>query len=236
VRDSLAWVRVADVAADAVAGALPSGEQPGLLHAVRLLRGLGSEIEWHDARAAEAAAAAAAAPGAVGTSESAAAAKPRKFLVPAQVQWARYGAGPDAVSPTARAAEAPQRDAETHAFFELGLFGWLAAAAARHRCVTALLFLNGPHWDTAAHGGALRCHLGAAAADRTGATARETVDVEPLGGRLVLYDARAVLHEVRPADRPRDALTLWLLDGDTELSAVAAAAARAGVAADCAVQ
>jgi hypothetical protein len=225
-RDSLAWVRVADVAADADAGALPSaapGAAPGLLHAVRLLRGLGAEIEFHDAERAKA-------------EPSGGAAAPQPLLVPAQVQWARYGAGPDTISPTARAAEQPQRDAETHPFYEIGLFAWLAAAAARHRCVTAVLFLNGPEWDAAAHGGALRCHLGAAPSDRVGTTATEVVDVEPRGGRLVLYDARAVLHEVRPADLTRDALTLWLLDADAEMSAVAAATTRAGVGADCSVQ
>ena len=216
-RDSLAWVRVADVAADAEAGTLHAGDQPGLLHAVRLLRGLGNEIEWHDA-------------------QGGGARPPQPLLVPAQVQWARYGAGPDATSPSVRAAEKPQRDVEDHPFYELGLFGWLEAAAKRHRCITAVLFLNGPDWDTRKHGGALRCHLGASPEDRTGETAVETVDVEPLGGRLVLYDARAVLHEIRPADLTRDALTIWLIEADAEMSAVAAAGARAGAGADCSVQ
>jgi hypothetical protein len=246
-RDSLAWVRVADVAADAASGALAGGEQ-GLLHAVRLLRGLGAELEFHEAAAAEASAQsaqAAARAAAAGEGSSAhalapaaphASALPRPLLVPAQVQWARYGADPDACTPTRRAAEQLARDCETHPFFDLGLFGWLAAAAARHRCVTAVLFLNGPEWDTAKHGGALRCHLGAQPDDRSGATATEVVDVEPLGGRLVLYDARAVLHEVRPADLQRDALTIWLLDADKEMSAVAAATTRAGVGLDCCLQ
>ena len=44
--------------------------------------------------------------------------------------------------------------------------------------------------------------------------ASQVVDVDPLGGRLVIYDARAVLHEVVPTVQMRDALTLWILDSD----------------------
>ena len=48
-----------------------------------------------------------------------------------------------------------------------------------------------------------------------GATVEEgtSVDVEPLGGRLVIFDSRRVLHEVRPHTRldvDRLAMTVWI--------------------------
>lgn len=61
--------------------------------------------------------------------------------------------------------------------------------------------------------GALVLYLGADAADASGVTARQVVEVLPVGGRLVLFDARTVLHEVRPNTRPeleRLAMTVWL--------------------------
>ena len=37
-------------------------------------------------------------------------------------------------------------------------------------------------------------------------------DVEPRGGRLIIFDARRILHEVRPSYAPRWALSAWLAD------------------------
>ncbi|KAH8097833.1 BT1-like protein [Aureococcus anophagefferens] len=74
----------------------------------------------------------------------------------------------------------------------------------------AILYLDGrPDSGT---GGELRCHVGAAAEDREGATATETVDILPEPGTLVVFDSRTMLHEVRPlAGWKRVALTVWLL-------------------------
>ena len=79
-----------------------------------------------------------------------------------------------------------------------------------HRAATAILYLDGrPDSGT---GGELRCHVGAAAEDREGATATETVDILPEPGTLVVFDSRTMLHEVRPlAGWKRVALTVWLL-------------------------
>lgn len=38
------------------------------------------------------------------------------------------------------------------------------------------------------------------------------MDVAPRGGRLVLFDSKAVLHEVLPSAQPRQALTVWISD------------------------
>ena len=79
-----------------------------------------------------------------------------------------------------------------------------------HRAATAILYLDGR--PDAGTGGELRCHVGAAAEDREGATATETVDILPEPGTLVVFDSRTMLHEVRPlAGWKRVALTVWLL-------------------------
>jgi len=53
----------------------------------------------------------------------------------------------------------------------------------------------------ASRGGALLLHLGADSADLTGETASSVVEILPVGGRLVLFDSRTILHEA-PARRP----------------------------------
>ena len=56
-------------------------------------------------------------------------------------------------------------------------------------------------------------YVGADAADTVGHTATHVVEVLPVGGRLVLFDSRTVLHEVRPhtnADVDRLAVTVWI--------------------------
>jgi Rps23 Pro-64 3,4-dihydroxylase Tpa1-like proline 4-hydroxylase len=40
--------------------------------------------------------------------------------------------------------------------------------------------------------------------------------VSPVGGTLVLFDSRYLLHEVEPSHRDRLALTLWVV-GDKKL-------------------
>ena len=60
--------------------------------------------------------------------------------------------------------------------------------------------------------GSLVLHLGADDDDTTGETATRLVHVEPIAGRMIIFDARTVLHEVLPHDRPADrlALTVWV--------------------------
>lgn len=83
------------------------------------------------------------------------------------------------------------------------------------RRVTSILYLNESDWD-AAHGGALRVYHPQSCSDNTdaldgGGADRDSnwVDVYPHGGRLVVFMAGAVEHEVLPAFAPRVALTAW---------------------------
>ena len=86
-----------------------------------------------------------------------------------------------------------------------------SGTAARE--VTALLYLNAPGaFRDASTGGELTLHLGTDDADKTGHTASSRVPILPVGGRLVLFDSRRLLHEVRPHTAPTDrlALTCWI--------------------------
>ena len=69
------------------------------------------------------------------------------------------------------------------------------------RAVTAILYLN-PEWEEA-HGGCLRVTL---------EDGRGEADVAPSIGRLVLFDCRRILHEVRPSYAGRWAMTAWIND------------------------
>ena len=62
-------------------------------------------------------------------------------------------------------------------------------------------------------GGSLVLFLGADATDMSGETATSVVEILPVGGRLVIFDSRSVLHEVRPHTRrdvERLAMTCWI--------------------------
>jgi hypothetical protein len=52
--------------------------------------------------------------------------------------------------------------------------------------------------------GELILFLGAGPTDTTGASASHTVRIAPLGGRMVLFDSRRILHEVRPHNKLND--------------------------------
>ena len=108
------------------------------------------------------------------------------------------------------------------------------SAGSDPRRLTAIVYLVQPDWDARPHadGGQLKWWLvpeegrafkadvaaaGPAAAFRGGqdseaAGAKQTLD--PRAGRLVLFDARTVMHEVLPTHRKRFALTLWYFGGD----------------------
>ena len=83
------------------------------------------------------------------------------------------------------------------------------------RRVTSILYLNESDWPSA-HGGALRVYHPQVPSSDAIAIGSETsdanskwVDVYPQGGRLVVFMAGAVEHEVLPAYAPRVALTAW---------------------------
>ena len=78
------------------------------------------------------------------------------------------------------------------------------------RLVTAILYLN-PDWS-AADGGRLRAYppIGGARSNPFS----EPIEIEPIAGRLVIFMAREVEHEVLLSrGRPRIALTQWIFRG-----------------------
>ncbi len=100
--------------------------------------------------------------------------------------------------------------------YEVGPVGLRAC----DRVFTCILYLNDA-WE-APHEGCLRMFTrssepeldsGATIESWHGATVEDgsSVDVEPLGGRLVIFDSRRILHAVRPAHgEERWALTVWV--------------------------
>ena len=68
------------------------------------------------------------------------------------------------------------------------------------REITILLYLN-PHWQSE-WGGQLRCHTNAAVEDQVGVHP-ETVDVQPIGGTMVIFKSRVLLRTAAPAPPAR---------------------------------
>jgi len=100
---------------------------------------------------------------------------------------------------------------------QLGLFGFEAHFAiyepgafyrthfdrfrnAEHRIVSAIVYLN-REWREA-DGGALSLYV-------EGTESATSVAVQPVGGRLVIFDSGRFPHEVLPAGRQRAAITGW---------------------------
>ena len=76
---------------------------------------------------------------------------------------------------------------------------------------TAIVYLN-PGWDASRDGGALRVYYPRDEASNGLERAHESesfADIEPVAGRLILFDSRRIEHEVRPTHATRWALTLW---------------------------
>ena len=78
------------------------------------------------------------------------------------------------------------------------------------RAVTAILYLN-QNWEEK-DGGCLRVTL---------ENNKGEVDIAPAWGRVVLFDCRRIVHEVRPTDAKRWALTAWIVDGPADDGEVA---------------
>ena len=90
------------------------------------------------------------------------------------------------------------------------LFCCLLPRPPQHK---AIVYFTPTDWSAAKDGGALKCFLGCGPRDATGETAKETLEVEPVSGRLVLFKSRDIPHAVLPlkSGRPRLALSCWLL-------------------------
>ena len=72
--------------------------------------------------------------------------------------------------------------------------------ASGARKISSILYLN-PNWHSA-YGGHLRLYL-------DGMAPEPYLDIAPVGGRLVLFDASRFYHEVLPATYQRISLTGW---------------------------
>lgn len=182
-QDLLCWIRETRldegrISFEGVTNAECSSPGQGLLHCVRLLRGIASSLEKHGYKRAA------------------------KLRVPRQLQLGYYPG--DGTSNYAR-----HLDACIDSVFDIGLLAWLRVSDYRERSVTAILYLNDPHWGDAdlspdLQGGQLRIFKSSVASGDA------YVDVAPRGGTLVLFDSRTVEHQVMPTSQGRFALTLWI--------------------------
>ncbi len=95
-----------------------------------------------------------------------------------------------------------------------GRMNKLLQPGLQDRRLTIILYLNGSTWNSSVGeskcDGNLRCYLNTKVGDDLGDTADEIIDIEPIGGRMVIFDSRRILHEVMPTSTRRVALTSWV--------------------------
>ena len=84
-------------------------------------------------------------------------------------------------------------------------------SASALRKYSLLLYLNPPSWDPIDNAGQLRLHLDGGNDDRppTNVVRPNYIDVNPLGGTLVLFKSEAIPHEVLNTNAERYALVGW---------------------------
>ena len=109
---------------------------------------------------------------------------------------------------------------------------WLLQPGLNDRRLTVILYLNDEDWDCGTdatsgeskHEGCLRCYLDTEDVDSDGSTATKVMNVVPRGGRMVIFDSKRILHEVRAfpegpkgalgeakgQGRQRSAITCWV--------------------------
>lgn len=83
------------------------------------------------------------------------------------------------------------------------------------RKYSLLLYLNGEDWDPEADAGQLRIHLDGGGDERPPGAEAKYVDVDPLGGTLVLFKSEMIPHEVLDTNSERFALVGWYNRGVT---------------------
>lgn len=133
--------------------------------------------------------------------------------VPSRVMGSVYVAPPPADG--ASGGYVPHRDHAPPSDDDL-YWCWKSDREQSERRLTAILYVNDPEegWDGGDCGGELRLFLGADLSDSIGDTASEIIDVPPIGGTLVIFDARTTLHAVLPVSQSgvsRYALSCWIL-------------------------
>ena len=88
---------------------------------------------------------------------------------------------------------------------------WLLQAGLDDRETTIILYLNDIDWDIGDnYDGCLRCFLGTLPDDDVGSSATSILNIAPKGGRMVIFDSKKILHEVRPCSKQRAAITCWV--------------------------
>lgn len=115
------------------------------------------------------------------------------FVVPRQCQLAIYF--PDG------STYKRHLDKFTSSLSEMGLLGWLRASDYRHQSVTCILYLNDQDWTS---GKKLRCFD-----YQQEGKSSNSIDINPTGGTLVIFDSEKIDHEVLPSSNGRHALTIW---------------------------
>eukprot|EP00584_Thalassiosira_punctigera_P015670 CAMPEP_0172552884 /NCGR_PEP_ID=MMETSP1067-20121228/47250_1 /TAXON_ID=265564 ORGANISM="Thalassiosira punctigera, Strain Tpunct2005C2" /NCGR_SAMPLE_ID=MMETSP1067 /ASSEMBLY_ACC=CAM_ASM_000444 /LENGTH=342 /DNA_ID=CAMNT_0013340957 /DNA_START=25 /DNA_END=1053 /DNA_ORIENTATION=+ len=83
------------------------------------------------------------------------------------------------------------------------------------RKYSLLLYLNGEDWDPKADAGQLRLHLDGGGDECPPGMEPDFIDVDPLGGTLVLFKSEMVPHEVLNTNSERFALVGWYNRGVT---------------------
>lgn len=83
------------------------------------------------------------------------------------------------------------------------------------RKYSLLLYLNEEGWDPAKDAGQLRIHLDGGGDERPPGADPDYVDVDPLGGTLVLFKSEMIPHEVIDTNSERFALVGWYNRGVT---------------------
>ena len=142
------------------------------------------------------------------------------YVVPRQCQLARYL--PDG------SVYVRHLDKCTSTLEEMGLLGWLRASDYRYRAVTIILYLNAPDWNS---GGNLRCYgqgggAGGGVAGENDDDDSRSLDINPTGGTMILFDSSKVEHQVLPSSMDRYALTLWINGVETATATATATAAK----------
>lgn len=122
--------------------------------------------------------------------------------VPAMMQVSRFD------KPGAGGTDGDYFDAHIDAvgtsLMSMGILGYFRSLYTRRRYITCIVYLN-PDWKPG-DGGCLRMF------DRCG---MDSVDIEPRGGRLVLFSSVHMMHAVMPAQSKRLACSAWLtLNGE----------------------
>ena len=86
---------------------------------------------------------------------------------------------------------------------------WLLQPGLEERKFTIILYLNESVWNYGEQGN-LRCYINADVEDTTGLSAKSILNIEPKGGRMIIFDSTKILHEVIPTSQRRFAITCWI--------------------------